>query len=941
MVKSKSRNRKDRVDTAAFPFKDQPAATLPDFVSLLRSPLVSTPLPSNFSVEKEADHLKSLWQRGPDFQRYTFAGFIHAGGSGMVFKVKKEGAATFEAIKIARRHLFDQTGLPQDAATTLSPVSESELSALVQLSHPNVVRLYSTVTVDGVLVAISTTFVDEPLTLDEYLRTTLEKAPRKGPHPFSPERLERACLFLLQRCEEIASALAHMHGMEMYHFDLKPANILISHKTQTAMLTDMGSCVNARKHPAGKEIRVHFTWSYAHPSLREIIHNPSGISGGGLKASASIKNDELAKYDLYSFGKTLQQALAVLDAEFEERCYSSYSFRFLHLVACLLLDGRNSPATVPDSRKRISEQDGLAFVSDTAMHYPVRLFALHRIRSAKELVERLKRHSREYSWSASVPELDPWQAEIINTGTDTSAPFTKRVAAVFNHPALRRLKSEPQLGWIREVYPGATHTRWVHTLGVFDSLVAMYTALLADPEVPTFRVLTDRLDIEHALVAAILHDLGQTSFAHDFETTSTFLPHENFLPRLLDETVWGKTMRQTIHEHWPEIDFSRVMHILRVHKTSTHGEVRPIDGVASDGVNGPIDADKLDYLLRDSIACRVAYGLGMDRDRLVRALTVSAHVVSDGGCRMTIAYKAKGRPAVESMLLARYQMYLAVYWHHAFRAIQAMFGHAVIETFAQKDNQDRFRYRGVNLNSKQIQDLFYYRIVCREEWPKVAKTALGDVSPPPFLLEPAPAVVSLEPAIEFAWRFASEPIRRLLLRLAHRTVYKRVFDFRMGELGERADYSLMRQEFIGTQRTRHAARIQEYLFNKIDSRIRERGKRAVTQSESAARERLQELTSEPTPLVVIDFPIRGLPEEDNLPMEIGDPQRKYFSMPARADAYGTSVFHQVRRLQIQNAAVRVFAASEFHELIVRYLNADDVRACVAEAIPQLRPVTGS
>jgi serine/threonine protein kinase len=196
-----------------------------------------------------------------------------------------------------------------------------------------------------------------------------------------------------------------MHSKQIYHFDLKPANILISRKSRTAVLTDMGSCVDAKEYKPRQEIRVHFTWTYAHPTLREIIHNPGSISGGGLKASASVENDVLAKYDLYSLGKTLQQALAVLDDIFEERCYASYPFRFLHLISCLLLDGTNSPATVPDPRKRTSRQDGLDFVSDTALQYPVRLFDVHKIKSATELEERLKRHSRDYSWSASVPEV--------------------------------------------------------------------------------------------------------------------------------------------------------------------------------------------------------------------------------------------------------------------------------------------------------------------------------------------------------------------------------------------------------------------------------------------------------------------------------------------------------------------------------------------------------
>jgi len=69
-------------------------------------------------------------------------------------------------------------------------------------------------------------------TLDNYLLTILEKHPdpkgKKGIHPFSPQRLDRACEFLVKRCLEIASALEHMHSLGLFHFDVKPAKDLPS-----------------------------------------------------------------------------------------------------------------------------------------------------------------------------------------------------------------------------------------------------------------------------------------------------------------------------------------------------------------------------------------------------------------------------------------------------------------------------------------------------------------------------------------------------------------------------------------------------------------------------------------------------------------------------------------------------------------------------------------
>src|SRR5260370_516053 len=144
-----------------------------------------------------------------------------------------------------------------------------------------------------------------------------------------------------------------------------------------------------------------------------------------------------------------------------------------------------------------------------------------------------------------------------------------------------------------------------------------------------------------------------------------------------------------------------------------------------------------DFILRNSLACGVPYGVGMERTRLVRALTVSARVLSGGKCRMNIAYGAKGRAAVESMVFARYQMYVAVYWHHAFRAVVSMFGYALVETFGKKKVKDR--YRNIQFTQKDLQKLFYLHIVSRQEWSKIFLRLFRTPEVRTLLTEPAPA----------------------------------------------------------------------------------------------------------------------------------------------------------------------------------------------------------
>lgn len=916
----------------------------PDFVALLKKPLLDLDLPTGFSVDDESKHLSGLWDSIQQLGNYRYEAFVHAGGSGMVFKVLDEGENAW-ALKIVRKKVYELKDTSGEVATALSPVSEGELRALQKLSHPNVVRLREALEDHKGVVAICTTYVENPTGLDHYLRKTLAKHPdpkgTKGIHPFSPQRLDNACAFLAERCLEIASAIKHMHDKKIFHFDIKPANILLSSSApdHKAALTDMGSCIHAEAIEGLENVRVHFTWTYAHPELTTIVSNPQSISGGGLKASAKIDpKTNLARFDLFALGKTIQEALAIIENEFHERCHASYGFRFLHLVACLLLDGRNAPSRNEPRRSKIVEKDGRRFVTDVALDYPPELFELHKINSADEVVERLQRFSRRYSWNQIAPEFDHWQPELINSVAHSPAPFTSRVAAIFNHTCLRRLKLVDHLGWMREVYPGATHDRWAHSLGVFSALVSYYNSLLSDPAVPTFRILVDGADISHAFLAAMIHDLGQTTFGHDLEEACPQLfAHEKMLSRMLSDEYFGKpTLKETIEKHWQGVDIPRLLTILKQGWEETEPQksaqpkhpTRAVDGVASDVISGPIDADKLDYLLRDSICCGVPYGNGIDVQRFLQALTISASNSSAGGCRLELAYKAKGRPAVESLLIARYQMYGAVYWHHTFRSILAMFVHSAASTFGQLGTSTlKLRDRSVNLST--IQELLYQRVICGKSWTECARAV------PRITFEEAPSYIAVEPVLDLVWQFASDPIRNLLTRLAKRELYKRIYEMRVGELGPRADYSALKAELAPFDRVAKAQLLQKRLLDKVLNEMREHGSK-VTAAESAAKKRHEELMKCEMPILLLDFPTRGIPNELNLPREIGDPERKYFTLPAGAEAPDDNVFHVVRRLQERMATVRVYAAPEFHELIIRYLNSVQIQECVESVIERLR-----
>jgi hypothetical protein len=208
--------KKKRNTQVALPFAEtERILPAPDFFSLLRKPSVKLALPGDFDAAAEAEHLEQLWNKAPKLRTYRFDQFIHAGGSGIVFRVKEIDSPTAWAMKVARKKNFRVDAKAQ--GTLPSPFSDAEISALQQITHPNIVSLRDRIETSEGVVALVTTYVSDPQPLDEYLRKTLSQDPdpqrKRGLVSFSPERLEKACSFLVARCEEMASALAYILGL--------------------------------------------------------------------------------------------------------------------------------------------------------------------------------------------------------------------------------------------------------------------------------------------------------------------------------------------------------------------------------------------------------------------------------------------------------------------------------------------------------------------------------------------------------------------------------------------------------------------------------------------------------------------------------------------------------------------------------------------------------
>ena len=248
----------------------------------------------------------------------------------------------------------------------------------------------------------------------------------------------------------------------------------------------------------------------------------------------------------------------------------------------------------------------------------------------------------------------------VRIAPELDVPLTERVRRLIDTTEFRRLAKIPQLGLVSLVYPSATHSRFEHSLGVYRLALLFLRQLARDVR---FEAAVDLRAGERFVVAALLHDLGHWPFCHPIEDMGlgSVPRHETRLRRWVEGTELGDLLQAD----WG-LDIAAVEGILL--------------GATADGpecilaslLSGPIDIDKLDYLMRDSLHAGVPYGRNFDQGRLIASLCLNE--AGDG-----LAISEKGKTAAEMMVFARYVMFSEVYWHHGVRAATAMLQRAFWE----------------------------------------------------------------------------------------------------------------------------------------------------------------------------------------------------------------------------------------------------------------------
>lgn len=238
-------------------------------------------------------------------------------------------------------------------------------------------------------------------------------------------------------------------------------------------------------------------------------------------------------------------------------------------------------------------------------------------------------------------------------------PLGSREEKLIGTAAFLRLQKIKQLGFVYRVWPGATHTRYEHSLGCYHLAVRALRALLrrgADGGLAG----VSASSIQTLVVAALLHDIGHYPFSHTIEELGhPIVPHEKVGRAIIEQGEIAAILEQEYH-----LSPERVADMIDPPRQRT---LSSDDALLAHLLSGALDVDKLDYLPRDARACNVPYG-GVDVARLLSSLRVHADV--KGERRIVVTHK--GISPLHSLLHARQEMYDNIYWHHTSRALQVM-----------------------------------------------------------------------------------------------------------------------------------------------------------------------------------------------------------------------------------------------------------------------------
>ncbi|MAX66110.1 MAG: HD domain-containing protein [Bacteriovoracaceae bacterium] len=244
--------------------------------------------------------------------------------------------------------------------------------------------------------------------------------------------------------------------------------------------------------------------------------------------------------------------------------------------------------------------------------------------------------------------------------------------SILESPFFQRLKRIKQLGFTENIFPGATHTRYLHSIGVMDIASKVFHRIFHDIKID------QDLERIHQTVrlACLLHDIGHAPLSHTTEFVmpnvsklglpSQFSPqqdrqatHEDYTIKSIIDSSFTESFQELKDKYGirPEQVAELIIGSTQTSEYFTHKNINYFP-LLHQLVSSEMDCDRMDYLLRDSYFCGVSYGK-FDLDWIIDNLS-AGHIEN----KAYLGISERAVATFDDFLLSRFHMFLMVYFHY-------------------------------------------------------------------------------------------------------------------------------------------------------------------------------------------------------------------------------------------------------------------------------------
>jgi HD superfamily phosphohydrolase/tRNA A-37 threonylcarbamoyl transferase component Bud32 len=629
-------------------------------------------------------------------RKYQIVRKVGEGGMGVVYEARDLILDNRCALKVMR------PGLASD--TALAERFRREAAAALALKHPNVVHVETIDRDDDDRLFIVMEFVE-----GTSLKDVIEK---EGPQPPS-----RVCSV----AKQVACALDAAHKLGIVHRDIKTANIVLTGtpEREGAKVLDFGIAKvgDTRTDRAG----------VTPPG--QIIGTPEYMSP---ERAMGMGGDEIdGRSDIYSLGVVMYEMLSgllpfrartapeLLRSHISDQPTPIQQARpGLHIpvaiaavvMKCLKKDPNERPASAHALAEEIAEAERVAealaaTVIVTPLPGPKRI----------ESDDLAKRVDSFVKWLFSRHEtIVPRDSKVINDSLLGNQFFTKPEVAVIDSPLLQRLKRIKQTGLAYQVFPSATHTRFEHCLGActiaersFKAVQDRFSVEFRGKPLPATDGRLDG-DLAHLRMAALLHDVGHGLCSHSSEQIyealtdlQEFKRNPAFAKNSPGEILSHLIIKSPTFSDWfnthvvgkchAELD----LHVIAEMVLGKHPDIEKY--FLSQIVSSPYDADKLDYIARDSYYCGLA--LTVDLARFYSMISTA----SEHGYNLLVL---RNYVPLEQILFSKMTLFGAVYHHPKVKCLDAML-RSLIRHIVDNPDQCPVSVRGRNITFGEATEYLY------------------------------------------------------------------------------------------------------------------------------------------------------------------------------------------------------------------------------------------